>query len=40
MKLIDKCLNKCYSDEEDTAYSENAFVLELFLFSDVGKVQQ
>lgn len=40
MNLIDKCLNKCYSGEDDTAYSEDAFVLELILFLDVGKVRQ
>jgi hypothetical protein len=40
MNLIDKYLNKCYSGEDDTAYSEDAFVLELILFLDVGKVRQ
>ena len=39
MNLIDKRPNKCYSGEDDTAYSENAFVLVLILFLDVGKVR-
>jgi hypothetical protein len=39
MNLIDKYLNKCYSGEDDNAYSENAFVLVLVLFLDVGKAR-
>jgi hypothetical protein len=39
MNLIDKCLNKCYSDEGDNACSENVLLLELSLFLDVCKVR-